>query len=103
ILVRNNLVSEEDVLDALAWQLDIPFLKELKPEECDPELATKVPISFAKQHRLIPIRRVGRAVEIAIADPLDVHALDDVRRALDAEVMTAVTPGAKILEAINKV
>ena len=103
LLVRNHVITEEDMLKALAWQLDLPMLKELKPEECDPELALKVPINFAKQHRLMPIRRVGRAVEVAVADPLDVHALDDVRRALGAELIPVVAPGQTIVEAINKV
>ncbi len=103
ILVRNHVLTEEEMLTALAWQLDLPILKELKPEECDPELALKVPINFAKQHRLMPIRKVGRAVEIAAADPLAVHALDDVRRALGSELMVVVVPGQKIVEAINKI
>src|SRR6185369_2290185 len=75
------------------------------------ELASKVPINFAKQHRLMPIRRVGAAtsshaggrVEVAVADPLDVHALDDVGRALQALVDPVVIPPSAILEAINKV
>jgi general secretion pathway protein E len=103
ILVRNNSCTEDDVLTALGMQLDLPVSKELKPEECDPELATKIPIGFAKQHRLLPIRRSGRVVEIACADPLDVHAFDDVRRALGSDVSPVLIPGNKIVEAINKV
>src|SRR5271163_3195784 len=34
ILVRNHVVTVEDVLAALAWQLDLPFVKELRPEDC---------------------------------------------------------------------
>jgi general secretion pathway protein E len=103
ILVRRNYVTEEQMLQALAGQLDLPMRKEIKPEECDAELALKVPINFARQHRLMPIRRVGRGVEVAVADPLDVHALDDVRRVLDAEIMPLVVPSARIVEAINKI
>jgi general secretion pathway protein E len=103
ILVRRNYVTEEQMLHALASQLDLPMVNEIKPEECDAELATRVPINFAKQHRLMPIRRVGRAIEVAVADPLDVHALDDVRRVLGAEILPLVAPGGKIVEAINKV
>src|SRR3989440_5421488 len=105
ILVRRNYVSEEQMLFALASQLDLPMVKEIKIEECDAELALRVPINFAKQHRLMPIRRVsnGRGVEVAVADPLDVHALDDVRRVLGAEILPLVAPSAKIVEAINKI
>jgi general secretion pathway protein E len=103
ILVRRNYVTEEEMLFALATQLDLPMVKEIKPEECDAELALSVPINFAKQHRMMPIRRVGRGVEVAVADPLDVHALDDVRRVLGAEILPLVAPSNKIVEAINKI
>src|SRR5262249_51153838 len=103
ILIRRGYATEEEVLRALSQQLDLPLAKELKPEECDQELALKVPINFAKQHRLIPIRRAGRAVEVAVADPLDVHALDDVARTLGSEVSAVLVPASKILEAINKI
>jgi general secretion pathway protein E len=103
ILVRRNYVTEEQMLHALASQLDLPMLKEIKPEECDAELAAQVPINFAKQHRLMALRRHGRGVEVAVADPLDVHALDDVRRAIGAEILPVVASSTKILEAINKV
>lgn len=103
ILVRSHLVTEEEVLVALAEQLDLPVMMEVKPEECDAELAVKVPINFAKQHRLLPLKRNGRAVEVAIADPLDVHALDDIRRVLGADISPVIAPAGKIIEAINKV
>jgi general secretion pathway protein E len=103
ILVRRNYVTEEQMLQALASQLDLPWVNEVKPESCEAELAELVPINFAKQHRLMPIRRVGRGVEVAVADPLDVHALDDVRRVLNAEILPLVAPSTKIVETINKV
>src|SRR5439155_24522403 len=59
ILMRRNYVTEEQMLFALASQLDLPMVKEIKIEECDAELALRVPINFAKQHRLMPIRRVS--------------------------------------------
>ena len=41
ILVRRNYVTEEEMLHALASQLDLPMVNELKPEECDSELARR--------------------------------------------------------------
>ena len=111
ILVRARAITDEQVLRALGTQLDLPVRSELKPEECDAELAALVPINFAKQHRLMPIRRVAEAggghaggrVEVAVADPLDVHALDDVARVLQALIDPVLVPTAIIIEAINKV
>ena len=111
ILVRMHAVTDDEVQRAVAAQLELPVRGDLKPEECDAELASLVPINFARQHRMMPIRRVGppqpgRAggrVEVAVADPLDVHALDDIARALQALVEPVVVPPSAIIEAINKV
>ena len=45
----------------LGLQLGIAVLADLKPEEVDVELATRVPIGFAKQHRLLALRKDGGA------------------------------------------
>ena len=110
LLVRSRAVTDSEVMRALASQLDLPVRAELKLEECDPELIALVPINFAKQHRMMPIRRLGASrtghtggrIELAVADPTDVHALDDVARALSAELQCVVVPSEAILEAINK-
>ncbi len=103
ILVRMHHVTEEEVLAALGTQLGLSMAADLKPEEVDAELVAKVPINFAKAHRLLPIRRAGVAVLTAVADPLDVAALDDVRRALGCDVEPLLVPSGKVIEAINKV
>ena len=110
LLVRARSVSEDEVCKAVAHQLDLPVREMLKLEDCDAELVAMVPINFAKQHRVMPTRRTGppRAgfpggrVELAVADPLDVHVIDDVARTLRAELELVVVPGDAILEAINK-
>src|SRR4029077_9543297 len=53
ILVEMRAASEEDVLKALGDQLGIGYRADLKNDEIDGDLATKVPIGFAKQHRLL--------------------------------------------------
>ena len=103
VLVRLHYATEEQVLTALAQQLGLVVLAELKPEEVDTELCALVPINFAKAHQLLPIRRSGLVVAVAVADPLDVAALDDVRRALGCAVEPVLVAGAKVIDAINKV
>ncbi len=103
LLMKMRACGEEDVLRALADQLGIGYAAELKQEELDADLAVKVPIGFAKQHRVLPVRREGKAVVLATADPLDLGALDDIRALLVAEVFPVLVPSGKILEAINHV
>lgn len=105
ILIRRKAVTESDVLRALGKQFDLPVNESLRPESVDADLAQRVPINFAKAHRLILLRRdVERdIVEVAIADPTAVHVLDDVARAAGADIEPVLVPETLILEAINKI
>jgi general secretion pathway protein E len=103
LLVRLHHATEAQVLAALGAQLGLGFSADLKPEEIDNELVARVPINFAKAHHLLPMRKTGDTVLLAIADPLDVGGLDDVRRALGADVEPLLVPSEKVIDAINKV
>ena len=103
ILVKARAVTEEEVLQALGKQLGIAYSAELKVDAIDTDLATGIPIGFAKQHRLLAVRREGDVVMVAMADPLDMGALDDLRMQLGAEVQPVLVPAQRILEVINDV
>ncbi len=103
LLVKAHACTEDDVLRGLGVQLGIPFLADFPVAELDSELAAKVPIGFARQHRVLPLRRDGDTVLLATADPLDVGAFDDVRTMLGETVAPVLLPGAKLLEAVNHV
>src|SRR5690606_2820537 len=74
ILVSMKAVTEEQVLRALALQLDLPFVEKLSGDSIDSDLVRLIPINFARQFRLIPIARNEEGVQIATADPLAVDA-----------------------------
>jgi general secretion pathway protein E len=103
VLVKMRVASEEDVLQALGRQLGIAVLPDLKVDEVDLELTTKIPIGFAKQHRVLPLRLEGGSVLVATADPLAVWALDDLRAQVGMDVVPVLLPSAKILDLINQV
>ncbi len=103
LLVRQKAVEEVDVLKALGDQLGIPFWDKLALDQIDGALATKLPIGFLRQHKLLPVREEGGAVLVAMGDPLDVWALDDVRSMLSQDVSPVVVPSARIVDAINNV
>jgi general secretion pathway protein E len=103
VLLKLRAVSEEDVLRALGEQLGIGFSADLRSDEIDGDVATRIPIGFAKQHRLLPIKREGASIVVATADPLDVGAFDDVRAQLGADLSPILVPSGKILDAINHI
>jgi general secretion pathway protein E len=105
ILLGMKAVSEEDLARALGTQMDVPYLAELpRAEDVDTELTEKLPVAFAKQHKVMPLTKDGDdAVRVAIADPLAVHALDDVRALVGREPIPFLTTPTKLVDFINKV
>ena len=105
ILLRRRAVTEEQVLRALGHQFGLDVLLEIKPDTIDQDLVQRIPINFAKQHSVLLLRRNtdDDTVEAAIADPTAVHILDDIGRAVGAEVSPFLAPASQIIEAINKV
>jgi general secretion pathway protein E len=103
ILVGLKAITEEDLLQAVAFQKDLPYLPKISPDEIDLDLTSRIPINFAKQYTLLALREQNGTALVAIADPLDFYALDDVRMLLGMDVEAAVARSSTILDAINLV
>jgi general secretion pathway protein E len=103
ILVSTKAITEEQLLKALALQLDLPFAARLPVEQITPELIAKLPINFAKQAKMLPIRIEDGTVVIATDDPLDTALLDEARVLLESSVSPLLAPSQAILDAINQV
>lgn len=102
ILLQLKVVDEEDVLRALSYQLDLTYLPKIKEEKVDVGTISLVPINFVKKHKIFPIRDDNGQLKIAMHDPLDIQALDDIRLFLGEAVETVVSPESEIVRAINR-
>lgn len=78
ILTDLGYVSERDVMRAHAEQLGIPFL-ELGQVSVDQDIAKSIPQSVVQRYNAVPIRRTGNRLTVAMSDPSNVFALDDIR------------------------
>ena len=104
ILVRMQVIDEDVLARALAAQHDMPVLTELpSAESVDAELIDKLPINFAKTHRVVPIRRAGGYIEVLVADPLALDVLDDIAVLLGSPVEGILCAPGRIVDLINKV
>lgn len=102
LLVEKKLISEADMLAALAAQLDLPIMLELNPDAVPDDVLRVVPIGFARQHRLLPLGRSDDGVVFAAtSDPLNTAALDELRLLLQAELEVAIVPSDVVLAAVN--
>ncbi len=125
ILMQQKAITEPQLLKALSHQLDVPFWPKLPLNDIDAALVSKVPIQFLKKHSLVPLnyRRPLTAQEcgledggsaesgpalneggcvIAIRDPLQFQALDDLVRILNIpDYRLVLSSRDAILSAIN--
>jgi general secretion pathway protein E len=103
VLVANNFVSEEDMLKALAIQLDLPYYDRLPINDIDPMLVDNIPIQFCRDNKILPIARDDFNVTVVVADPLNIHPLDDLRLILSTNINMIVSPPSVIENSINRV
>ncbi|HEY3249333.1 MAG TPA: GspE/PulE family protein [bacterium] len=100
ILVAEG-VREQDIIRALAEQLSIPVI-DLYREGVDPRAAALLPEALARKYRALPVRKEGNRLLLAMADPLDVVAYDDVAIATGLLVSPAIAPEAEVLAGIER-
>ncbi len=95
ILVSLHYVSEPTLLRALSRQLDCPLV-DLNQEPPDPAVLELVPSEFALRHHLIPLHRSGESLVVAMADPLDIHAMDDLRLLTGLDISPVLASAGEI-------
>ena len=102
ILVGMKVVTAEDVINALSTQLDLPVVDEIDISTVDAELVHRIPINFAKQQLVLPLSQTTEEVVVAVSDPLNTFALDDVRMLLGQPIRAVLAAGQVILDGINR-
>jgi general secretion pathway protein E len=103
VLVRLKLIDEDQLAAALAFQFDMPYLRDLpRAEEIPAELIDKLPINFARQRLVLPIGRDNGRVLLVVADPHGVEVIDAVSVLLGEPVEPLVASATKITDHINK-
>ena len=81
ILIKNGELDEFTVLQVLGMMFDMEVRKSL-PSDIKTDFTERVPISFLKQHKIVPIATVDESF-FAINDPNSFQSLDDLQRILD--------------------
>ena len=77
-LLARGWVSSSDLVDVISERLGLPKLS-IKGLAADPEVVNIIPLPTAKKHRVVPLFKIGNRLTVAMADPLDMVAIDEVR------------------------
>jgi len=101
ILIDMGAAADADIAKALAQQLKIPFVR-LKDVQIPQEIISLVPAEVAENYLLMPIREINKNLVVAMANPLEIYAIDDLRFITRMPISIVVSPQGDILGAINK-
>jgi len=99
ILVEEGFTGEEVIPQVLARQLRLPYLR-LKEEVFDPAAVRLVSGRLAARHACIPVRATADTLALAMSNPLDLIAIEDVERAANKRVQPLIARESEIMDAI---
>ena len=101
ILVKLGFLSDEDVTNFLSRQYGVPAIN-LTFFEIDGTVVKLIPYETAKRYQILPLSRVGSSLTIAMVDPTNVFAMDDIKFMTGFNIEPVVASESSILEGIEK-
>ena len=101
ILVKEGIVSEKDMMFAMSKELNIPAINLLK-YKVDKDCVKLIPEAMARQHRIIAICKFSNTLIVAMADPLNIFVIDDLKTVTKHNIEPVLSTETDILDAIDK-
>lgn len=100
-LINLGYITEQSMIEALEVQLGVPRI-DLATYPVSAEAAAAIPAVLAERHQVIPVRRDGKRLTLAMVDPTNFYAIDDVRMVTGCEVDAVIAAEREIVAAINE-
>jgi type IV pilus assembly protein PilB len=100
-LIKMGMISDDAITEVLSRQYGVPSIN-LKYYEVDPTVIKLIPQDTAVRYQIVPLSRVGATLTIAMTDPTNVFAMDDIKFMTGFNVEPVVASEASVSEAIAK-
>lgn len=100
-LARLGILGEKELTDFLAKQYGVPSIS-LGEFEIDPEVIELIPKEVAVKHTVLPVQKAGSTLIVAMSDPSNIYAIDDLKFLTGLNIEPVVTTDAAIEEAITR-
>ena len=101
ILIEKNYITEDEIIQVLEFQLGIPHI-DLDKYQINPEVATIIPENIVRRYELIAIDKRDNLLIVAMVDPLNIFAIDDVKLHVKMEIQPVISGREKLLRAIDR-
>lgn len=103
VLVSLKLMSNAQLAKALAAQSDLPYVEKIEVDQIDPEILRLIPITFAKQNRILPVGVSENGhIRLTCFDPAAIEIFDELRLLFGKELDLEIAPPDLIVNSINK-
>lgn len=100
VLVEEKIITKEELFALLSEQLYMPALR-LSKFKFDTDIVNLIPERLAKLYNTIPLSKIGSTITVAMSDPLNVFALDDLTNLTGCNIDIVLSPEEEITEAID--
>ncbi len=100
-IIKLGFLGAEDLVSIMVTQFGFPYLQ-LENYEIDPEIVKLVPQNVAQKFSLVAIDKIGNILTIAMADPLNAKAQDEIRKITGLNVETFISTFSEIESALTK-
>ena len=100
VLQENGIITEKQLIDALMAQLGVEFI-DLNSYSIPSEMAQVLPRGIAKNHMVVPVKVTGGELYLAMADPLNFVAIEEVRAATHRRVIPMIATAAAAERAVQ--
>lgn len=101
VFLNMGLLTEQQLIEALEFQLGIPHVH-LHRYKLDPSLLGLIPERLATLYLALPLKKEGNKLMVAMVDPLDYYAIDDLRMSTGFVIEPAIASRDEITRAINR-
>ena len=103
ILIKENIITGKDFMVFLSGELGIPPI-DLSKYKIDPNIVRLLPEKISHKHNLVPISKLGDNITVAMSDPTDILAIDDMKAVVrDAHIDIVIASENDIKDALEKV
>ncbi|MBQ6986406.1 MAG: Flp pilus assembly complex ATPase component TadA [Oscillibacter sp.] len=100
VLISNGIITESQLIEAMQMQLGIEFI-DLTRYPIPTELAQAMPKNLARQYQVVPVRMVKDELYLAMSDPMNFIAIEEVRKAVRRKIVPMVATAAGVEHAIQ--
>lgn len=100
-LINRSYITEQQLIEVLEFQLGIPHIQ-LYRQKIEPKVINLIPQRLAEQHQVLPVRTEGNKLIVAMADPLDYFAIDELRMITGLRIEPTIAARDELQRAIKR-